>query len=121
MRFLLALDRLSSRTFRPVSGSFWMNFFSTYFERIHDSFSPLKGQKRDSGAFTSQKDANGKRKRGGASFLTEEIDNNKTLFPYLRRFLSAVAQQPEKEEAAEKRRFDRQKRKNFLAFFYFNL
>lgn len=39
--FLLALDRLSS-VFRPVSGSLWMNFFSTYLERIHDSLSPLR-------------------------------------------------------------------------------
>lgn len=39
-RVLLALDRLS-RGFLPVSGSFWMNFFSTYFERIQDSLSPL--------------------------------------------------------------------------------
>lgn len=39
--FLLALDRLS-RVFRPVSGSLWMNFFSTYLERIHDSLSPLR-------------------------------------------------------------------------------
>lgn len=28
---------------RPVSGSFWINFFSTYFERIHDSLSCLRG------------------------------------------------------------------------------
>lgn len=40
-RFLLALDRLS-RGFLPVSGSFWINFFSTYFDRIHDSLSPLR-------------------------------------------------------------------------------
>lgn len=39
--FLLALDRLS-RVFLPVSGSLWMNFFSTYFERIQDSLSPLR-------------------------------------------------------------------------------
>lgn len=39
--FLLALDR-RSRVFLPVSGSLWMNFFSTYFERIQDSLSPLR-------------------------------------------------------------------------------
>lgn len=43
--FLRPLDRLS-RVFRPVSGSLWMNFFSTYLERIHDSLSPLKSQHR---------------------------------------------------------------------------
>lgn len=42
--FLLALDRLSS-VFRPVSGSLWMNFFSTYLERIHDSLSPLNAHR----------------------------------------------------------------------------
>lgn len=40
VRFLRALERRSSRMFPPA---FWMNFFSTYFERIHDSFSPLGG------------------------------------------------------------------------------
>lgn len=45
VRVLMALDRLSSRTFLPVSGSFWMNFFSTYLERIHDSFSPLRDRR----------------------------------------------------------------------------
>lgn len=44
-RFLTALERRSSSTFLPVSGSFWMNFFSTYFERIHVSFSPLGGSR----------------------------------------------------------------------------
>lgn len=41
-RFLLPLERLT-RAVLPVSGSFWMNFFSTYFDRIHDSLSPLRG------------------------------------------------------------------------------
>lgn len=40
-RFLLALDRRSGG-FLPVSGSFWMNFFSTYLDLIHDSLSPLR-------------------------------------------------------------------------------
>lgn len=39
-RFLLALDRLNGG-FLPVSGSFWINFLSTYFDLIHDSLSPL--------------------------------------------------------------------------------
>lgn len=39
-RFLLALDRLSGG-FLPISGSFWINFFSTYFDLIQDSLSPL--------------------------------------------------------------------------------
>lgn len=47
-RFLLPLDRLSTG-FLPVSGSFWMNFFSTYFDRIHDSLSPLRDRKRHIG------------------------------------------------------------------------
>lgn len=43
-RFLLPLDRLSGG-FLPVSGSLWINFFSTYFDRIHDSLSPLRIRK----------------------------------------------------------------------------
>lgn len=54
-------------------------------------------------------------------FLNEQIikqqNTAETLFAYLRHFLSAVAQHREKEEATEKSRFDRQKRKNLSPFF----
>ena len=43
VRFRRALERRRGGL-RPVSGSFWMNFFSTYLERIHDSLSPLRGE-----------------------------------------------------------------------------
>lgn len=59
VRFLLALDRISCGTVLPVSGSFWMNFFSTYFERIHDSFSALWGG--------GGRRRTGRRSRGGTS------------------------------------------------------
>lgn len=40
-RFRRALERRRTVP-RPVSGSLWMNFFSTYLERIHDSLSCLR-------------------------------------------------------------------------------
>lgn len=68
----------------------------------------------DSAAFTAQKDANGTQS-GLFSYTVE------TLFPYLWHFLPTVAQQREKEEATEKRRFDRQKRNNLSLFFILRL
>lgn len=69
-RFLRALDLLSGG-FRPVSGSFWMNFFSTYLDFIQDSLSPL----RDGGT-THQIRSDRIRQRSVCSLLTAAEPHN---------------------------------------------
>lgn len=107
-RFLTALERRSSSTFLPVSGSFWMNFFSTYFERIHVSFSPLGGSRSTT---MESPDAGIHQQVRKNSFFSNRAKDERTkelklgvetLFPYLRLFLLAVTQQREKEEATER-------------------